>query len=176
MRVLLVVLAASLLGAPSDRYATIAVTADGNLIVTTEDGRRITPNVRLYDTDMQSVGAEQAAVAPDHQSVGWLVRFYSSPTSHPMPLKLVMLTDGRLWTISGDGPIGFWSFQDGGERVALYRAHPNGLVLLSYELWDVKSGTRVANYQCEKENDQFVCRSPQPDWVKALDAAEAKSR
>jgi len=39
----------------------------------------------------------------------------------------------------------------------------------------VKSGKRVADYRCEKENGEFVCRSPQPEWVRALDVAEAKS-
>ena len=177
MRFLLVLLAGALLGAPSDRYARVVLNADGSVTVAIEDGRLITPNVRLYDADMKNVGAEQAAVAADHQSVGWLVRFYSSPTSYPKPLKLVILTDARMLTLGeSERPIGFWSFQDGGARVALYRTPANGLVILSYELWDVKSGNRVADYQCEREDGQFICRSPQPAWVKALDAAEAKSR
>ena len=70
----------------------------------------------------KSAGVDQAVVSADRQSVGWLVRFYASPTSYPKPLKLVVLTEGRVLTISGSGgPIGFWSFQDGGEHVALYQ-------------------------------------------------------
>jgi hypothetical protein len=122
---------------------------------------------------MQSVGAEQTAVAPDHQSVGWLVRFYLSPTSYPRPLKLVILTDGRLFIISGsDGPIGFWSFQDGGRRVALYRVSPSGPTGLRYELWDVGSGERIADFGFARVSGQLIARAPQPEWVKALDAAE----
>jgi hypothetical protein len=174
MRLLLALLAASLLAAPADRYASVAVNADGSVTITTENGRNITPSV---DATIRNVGAEQAAVAPDHQSVAWLALSYVSPTSHPIPLKLVILRDGRLSSISAsEPPIGFWSFQDDGRRVALLETPPRrAAAALYYELWDAESGTRVADYRPVYENGITIERNS-PVWVKALHAAEAKSR
>jgi len=78
----------------------------------TEDGRRITPN-RLAPLSVvmdENVGAEQAAVSPDHQSVGWLALFENCCTSYPLPLKLVILHNGQFHSLEGYSAIWFWSF------------------------------------------------------------------
>ena len=180
MRLFLALLAASLLGAPPDRYASVAVNADGNVTVSTEDGRQITPpRLPPFSDGINSVGADKAAVAPDHRSVGWLALFENGGTSYPLPLKLVVLHNGRLHSLDGNGyaSIWFWSFQDGGKRVAAREELPHGGVGVHYDLWDVASGKRVADYTpTYDENGHTIARPNQPAWVKALDVSEAKSR
>ena len=92
-------------------------------------------------------------------------------TSYPIPSKLVVLTNGRLLPLSGAEPIWFWSFQDGGKRVAAREAMLHGDAHTYYDLWDVSSGKRVSDYRPEYDTLKKL-----PVWVKALDAAEAKSR
>ena len=60
------VMAAFVSGSAAERYENVLVDQAGKVTVVTEDGRHITPPV-----DDERVGADQAAVAPDHQSVGW---------------------------------------------------------------------------------------------------------
>jgi len=173
-----VLLATSLLGAPSDKYSGVTINANGSVTVNTEDGRQITP-ARLAPivAGMEHVGAEQAAVSPDRQSVVWLAVFDNA--GRPIPLKLVILTNGRLSSLRGSDhyPIWFWNFQDNGRRVAFQENAPYGLVGLHYELWDVKRVKRVADYRPEyEENGHPIAWPNEPEWVKTLDAAEKKSR
>jgi len=176
MRLLLALLVASLLGSPADRYADVTINADGSVTVGTEDGRHLTPpRLAPYAQDGKNVGAEQAAVSPDHQSVGWLALFENCCTSYPLPLTLVILHNGRSHAFEGIAPIWFWSFQNGGERVATREEAPHGGERIHYDLWDVASGKRVADFTPEYDEDGQT-RPNEPAWVKALDAAEAKSR
>jgi hypothetical protein len=179
VRFLVVLLAVSLLAAPSDRYQSVTINADGSVTVATEDGRHITPQpLAPVSGYIKNVGAEQAAVAPDHQSVGWLALFENGGTSYPLPLRLVIFYNGRLRALEGKAydSIWFWRFQNGGKRVAAREELPHS-GFLHYDVWDVASGKRVADYT--PKYDQYggtIARPNEPEWVKALDAAEAKSR
>jgi hypothetical protein len=125
---------------------------------------------------MKNVGAEQPAVAPDRQSVGWLALF-DGCCGNPIPGKLVVLNRGRFWTLSGREPIWFWRFQNGGKRVAAREESLHFSTHSYYELWDVRSSKRIADYQDEYGENGSDHEIPNgPAWVRALDAAEAKSR
>jgi hypothetical protein len=169
---------AFLLGNGSDRYLSAVINVDGSVTVTTEDGRDITPTrLAPYAKDIENVGASRAAVSSDHESVGWLALFENCCTSYPLPLKLVILHGGRLKSYEGNAAIWFWSFQNGGTRVAAREEMPHGGQGLHYDLWDVASGKRVAEYTPEYDQDgRTVARPNEPEWVKALDVAEAESR
>ena len=176
MRFALTLFVVSLLAATPARYDSVAVNADGNVSITTEDGRHITPpRLPPLAADMRNVGAEQAAVSPDHQSVGWLALFENCCTSYPLPLTLVILHNGRTHSFEGIAPIWFWSFQNGGTRVATREEAPHGGEGIHYDVWDVASGKRVADFTPEYDEDDQT-RPNEPAWVKALDVAEAKSR
>jgi len=143
MRLLLALLVASLVGSPADRYADVTINADGSVTVSTEDGRQITlPTLAPYAPaaltgaqGMKHVGAEQAVVSPDRQSVGWLALFENC-TSYPLPLKLVILHNGRISTLQGEASIWFWSFQNAGKRAATCEELPHRGQALHYDLWD----------------------------------------
>src|SRR6059036_1453383 len=115
MQLCALIVAAFVSGSAAERYANVLIDQDGKVTVVTEDGRHITPPV-----NDQQVGADQAAVAPDHQSVGWRALYPFCCTSYPLPLKLVILSNGQLHTLRGsyEEPIWFWGFQDGGKHVA----------------------------------------------------------
>ena len=165
---------------PVERYVEVAVSADGTVSITTDDGRRITPaRVDPGLDGFEPAGATQAAVAPDHQSVGWLALYDWCCTSYPIPLQLIILTNGRSLALSGEAgePIWFWRFQDGGRRIAFREETPHGEMRRHYELWDVLSGKRIADYRPEyDENGHDVGRPNEPRWVKALDAEESRRR
>jgi hypothetical protein len=178
MALRLAFLAVFLLAAPSEQYAAVEVNADGGVIVSTVDGRHVTPG-RLppISGDMKHIGAEQAAVSPDRQSVGWLALFENCCTSYPLPLKLVILHNGRLHVLEGSSAIWFWSFQDGGKLVAAREELPHGDQGLHYDLWNVATGKRVAEYTPDYDADGHpIARPNEPEWVKALDIREARSR
>jgi hypothetical protein len=158
--------------APAEKYANVVVGQDGRVDVVTESGRHITP-----PNDGDQVGADQAAVAPDHQSVGWLSLYPNCCTSYPLPLKLMVLHDGHVRTLSGESHllISFWAFQGGGKQVAFKEETAHGGMGVHYELWDVASGKRVADYTPEyDQNGRDIARPNEPNWVQALDAAQAK--
>jgi hypothetical protein len=145
------------------------VGGDGRITVVTEDGRRVAPAA-----DREQVGAEQAAVAPDHESVGWLALYPNCCTTYPLPLKLMVLRNGRVRALKGEAgePIWQWRFQDGGRRVAFKEETPHGEMGVHYELWDVAGGRRVAEYTPKyDENGRVSARPDEPEWVRALDAS-----
>jgi hypothetical protein len=156
----------------AERYASVLVDQDRRVIVVTNDGRHITP-----PQDRDQVGAEQAAVAPDKQSVGWLALSRWCCTSYPIPMTLVVFSNGQVRVMKGalGEPIWYWHFQNGGRRVAFKEETPHGSMGLHYELWDVRSGRRVADYTPEyDENGRVAARPKEPLWVKALDASQSK--
>ena len=174
------VLFVSLLAPSTQQYAAVTVNPDGTVTVTTSDGSQISPPRLAPDNAGNThVGAAQPLVSPDRQSVGWLALFNWCCTSYPIPLRVVLLRNGRLSTLqaSQGEPIWFWSFQDGGKRLAFRQAAPHGGTGLHYELWDVQTAKRVAIYAPEyDENGQEAARPNEPHWVKMLDAAEKRAQ
>jgi hypothetical protein len=169
MQVCALFVAAFIAAPAAERYDNIHVGQDGKVIVVTDDGRHISP-----PNDGDQVSANQATIAPDHESVGWLALYPFCCTSYPLPLKLMVLSNGQLRALKGESgyPIWHWGFQDGGKRVAFSEETPHGSRGLHYELWDVKSGRRVADYTPEYDENGFVIARPnEPQWVRALDAS-----
>ena len=91
------------------------------------------------------MGVERAAVSPDRQSVAWLTLYPVGFTTYPLPLKLALFNNGRLKGAFRE-PIWFWTFQNGGRTVAFEEETSHSSRGLHYELWDVVTGTRVAEY------------------------------
>jgi len=164
-----VLLVATIIGvAPAERYANLSVGARGKVTIITEDGRRIRPPI-----DDEQVGIQRWALAPDRESVGWLILYPFCCTAYPLPEKLVVFSNGQLHTFKGGfgEPIWRWRFQDRGKRVAFYEETPHGSQGLHYELWDVARGQRVAEYSpTYDENGRVIARPNEPSWVQALEA------
>jgi hypothetical protein len=151
----------------AERYASVLVGQDGRVTVVAEDGRRETPT-----SDSAQVGAEQAEVAPDHESVGWLALYPNCCTTYPLPLKLMILNNGKLRALKGESgePVWRWRFQGGGTLVAFKEEAPHGSAGVHYELWDVRGGRRVADYSPQyDQNGRVAARPNEPQWVRELD-------
>jgi hypothetical protein len=153
----------------SDRYARVLADDKGKVAVITEDGRQIAP-----PADKGQVGVQGATISSDRESVAWLALYAGCCTSTPQPLKLVILNGGRMRTLKGQlgEPIAGWQFQDGARRVAFKEGSPHGSRGVHYELWDVSTGRRVADYLPARDaKGRATAQGKQPGWVTALDAA-----
>src|SRR5438093_751571 len=81
------------------------------------------PRARVLDEGPRKA-ADQVALAQPATSqgggaVGWLALYPNCCTSYPIPLKLMVLSNGRVRTFTGNGlPVWRWAFQNDDTRVA----------------------------------------------------------
>jgi hypothetical protein len=165
-----VVLALLLTQSGVDRYARVLVGDDGRIIVVTEDGRRIIP-----PADKEQRGIAGAAISPDRESVAWLALYSKCCTPEPRPMRLLILSGGKLRMVKGQfgEPIVHWQFQDGGRHVAFSEETPHGKRGVHYELWDARTGRRLADYKpAYDESGRVTARPNEPDWVRVLDSSK----
>jgi len=159
-------LAAPSPGSAADTYLGATADTSGVVRIRREHGRPI-----VIGKDLEQVGAEQIAVSKDGRSVGWLALYPNCCTSYPIPLKLVIYTDGRRRVFEVNGlPIWRWQFSADGARVAFEQETAHGGLGIHYELRDVASGRLVERYD---PSEHAADEGPPPDmpaWVKALDA------
>jgi hypothetical protein len=135
-------LAAALTAAPAaERYAEVSVDQSGRVRVMTEDGRLVSPPL-----EAEQVEAGQPRISPDHRSVGWVALYPNCCTSYPLPLKVVILHNGRRHVLAGFASIWYWGFQDSGKYVATREGLPHGSAGQHYERWDVVTGRKAAEY------------------------------
>jgi len=145
----------------SESYETVQVDQQGQLQIVTKDGKTITPR-KARD----QVGFDMPAISPDSKSVGWLALYPNASTSYPIPLELVIYTNGKARTYKGSGlPVWHWRFEAEGKQVAFEQETVHGGIGVHYELRDVASGRLIAEY-----NPASGSASRQPQWVVDLDS------
>ena len=148
--------------ATAETYRSAIVDSMGQLRIVTSRGREITPRM-----EEDQVGFEEPAVSRNRRAVGWLALFPNSATSYPIPLKLVILANGRQRTYIGLGLLlSRWAFTADGRRVAFREETVHGGFGVRYQLHDVATGRRVAEYEPDPEKPQAP-----PAWVRALNAS-----
>ena len=162
--------------AAPERYASIDVTDEGRITVVGQDCRRHTfEDVPRSHRSYPYVTATQAAVSPDHSAAAWLALFRpcASCTDLVQPFELVVLHHSKTQRITaGNGmPIWFWMFRDGGKQIA-FKQGIDDPEILRYELWDVASGTRLADYTPTWDKNFHPIGPKPPRWARDLDAAE----
>ena len=97
----IVCIAMSLAGTRSSAqqtYRRADVDTLGQLHIITASGSQIDPR-----KDSDQVAFDQVAISDDHRSVGWVAMYPNCCTSYPIPLELVVLTDGTTRTYTGNG-------------------------------------------------------------------------
>jgi hypothetical protein len=150
----LLLVAAPLCGQAPETYETAIVDANGHLHIVTSDRRQIQP-----PQDPNQVGFDKAAISPDRLAVGWLALFPNCCTSYPIPLKLVVYTNGRVHTFVGAGlPVWKWRFDSASKLVAFYQETVHGGIGGHYEVREIATGRLVAQYEPHDSG------SP-PPWV-----------
>jgi hypothetical protein len=165
--IVLIVLLAPSSSSASDIYVSASVDEQGVLHIVVEGGREI-----LRRKEADQVGFGKPRISADGRAVGWLADFPNCCTSYPIPLKLVVYSNGHTRTFTGSGlPISRWAFQADGKRVAFEQETVHGGLGVHYELRDVSSGRMMAAYEPRIGPDnQPVPNQQPPDWVKQLDS------
>jgi hypothetical protein len=158
----IVCIAISLAGTRSSAqqgYRRADIDTLGQLRIITVSGRQIDPR-----KDSDQVAFDQVAISADHRSVGWVALYSNCCTSYPIPLKLIVLTDGTTLTLAGNGlPLWRWSFSADGKRIAFRQAPIHGEEHSHFELRDLRTGRLVDSFDADSANLRDA-----PAWVRAL--------
>lgn len=147
--------------AADEIYVRVALDPNGKLHIFTQDRREILPAIEKDQT-----GFDQAAIAPNRRSVGWLALYPNCCTSYPIPLKLVIYSNGKMQAFTGNElPIWRWRFLSSGRQFAFEQETVHGGLSVHYELHDLTSGKRLAEYEPEPGK-----AATPPAWVEELDS------
>ena len=160
-------LAAASPGFAAERYARASVDSAGQVRIVTRDGRAIVPVKRPDQVEFARV-----AISPDGRRVGWLALYPNCCTSYPIPLELVVYTNGKVHIFRGsEQAVWRWCFMAGSKQVAFEQETVHGGFGVHYELRDVASGRLIAEFDPEVGPDQQVLANQKvPGWVAELDA------
>ncbi len=165
----LLLLASSRSSFAADRYVQASIDQAGQLRISTKNGRKIVPK-----KDAEQVGFDKPAISEDGRAVGWVALYPFCCTSYPIPLKLMVLSNGRVRTFTGSGlPVWRWSFQRGGKRVAFEEETVHGGLGIHYELRDIATGHLIAEYDpAVGPDNQPLAIQNVPMWVEELNAKQ----
>jgi hypothetical protein len=164
---LLIVLLPRSLVLAADIYVSAVVDDQGVLRILTKGGREIVPT-----KEPEQVGFSKPQISEDGRVVGWLAEFPNCCTSYPIPLKLVIYSNDRVQTLTGNGlAVSRWAFQAGGKRVAFEQETVHAGLGVHYELRDVATGRLIAEYDPKIGPDnQALPDQHVPQWVQQLDS------
>jgi hypothetical protein len=154
------------LSAAADAYVRASIDEMGQLRIVTNDRRQIAPR-----KEAGQVGFDKVAISSDGRSVGWVALYPNCCTSYPVPLKLMIYSNGRLRKFAGSGlPIWRWRFESGDKQVAFEQETVHGGLGTHYELRDLGTGRLIAEYNPPVDRDNRPMPGQDiPKWVKELD-------
>jgi hypothetical protein len=146
-------------------YRAADVLPDGRLRLTTTTGAITWAPRDTRGENAPQAGFEEARVAPDHATVGWLALYPGCCQSYPIPLELKVFRDGRvIRSLTGaDMPIWHWRFVDHGRFVAFVQRPTHGAAPDHYELRDIASGRLLAEFDHDEGDN-----APLPKWARGV--------
>jgi hypothetical protein len=143
-------------------YRSVSVDSAGRLHIELYSGVAIQPPML-----QGQVSFRDPAIAPDHQTVGWLAMYpYPSPPGanyvrEPIAGSLVLYRGRRIsHRFRTEQTFWDWQFQDGGRHVA-YSTGPTHGGAAQCVLRDVESGKVVASWWVRDADEQ-------PAWARTL--------
>lgn len=151
---------------PVETYQSVAIDAQGNLAITTTDGRTI---VVPKEGEQRSFSAPK--LSADRTAVGAQALFPNCCTSYDIPLQLVVYAAGKMIRFTGDGrPIFEWHFANAGTRIAYGQQPVHFGCSVHYELWDIPSLALIDWAYTPVPCSQILEPEPVnvPAWVWAL--------
>jgi hypothetical protein len=97
--------------------------------------------------EKDQVLADSPVVAPDRQTVGWLVEMPNCCTSYPIPTTLVIYKSGRVVRRIDDGMMIYkWVFLDRGRRIAVSSGTVHGMTRIHLTLYDSRTGRTLRTW------------------------------
>jgi hypothetical protein len=161
--------------AATETYAEANIDANGQLRIVTAAGHVIRPGPLPARPNVgDQVGYDQVAISPDRRLVGWLALYPNCCTSYPIPLALVVYSNGKTRRFTGnDLPVWRWRFEAAGRQVAFEQETVHGATGVHYELRDVSTGRLIDQYNPTSPRnptpDRVADVKDVPSWVTRLD-------
>jgi hypothetical protein len=151
-----------------ETYESVAIDAEGSLVIITSDHRTI-----VVRREGEQTSFTNPTISSGRTAVGAQAEFKNCCTSYDIPLELVIYADGNVHRFNGIGlPIFKWHFVDGGRRVAFGQEPVHFGCSIHYELRDVQS-ERLIDSADVPEPCGLVPNPPAvniPKWVAELNA------
>jgi hypothetical protein len=155
-----------------ERYARAEEDPNHQLIITTLAGRRIVINKdRDQNQKEDQVSFGKIAISSDGAAVGWLSYYPNCCTSYPIPTRVEVYSGGRRRTFIPAIVAWHWCFVDGADKIAAVSTTVHGAQNEILELWDVRTGKRLADFTWM----EAATYPDAPSWVVAIRADYDKS-
>jgi hypothetical protein len=142
--------------AAQERYASANLGSDGAPRIVTETGAVIVPAPEPEIEFLgKQVGAEGLRISADGRAVGWVAMFANCCTSYPIPMALVVYSNGVKRAYTGNGyPVFAWCFREGSTQVAFEQEPVHGGFPIGYhwELRDVSTGAKIEDQFYEERS------------------------
>ena len=118
-----------------ETYESVAIDAEGSLVITTSDHRTI-----VVRRESDQTAFANPIISTGRTAVGAQAEFKNCCTSYDIPLQLVIYANGKVHRLTGIGlPIFKWQFVDGGTRVAFGQEPVHFGCSVRYEVREVQS-------------------------------------
>jgi len=172
-----VTLSGILVPAATETYEQANIDANGQLRIVTATGKVIRPRRLPARPNIgDQVGFDKVAISPDRRVVGWLALYPNCCTSYPIPLALVLYSNGKTRTFKGNElPVWRWRFEADGKQVAFEQETVHGGIGVHYELRDALTGRLVEEYDPPSPQGPNAHPGPNqtgaPGWVTRLDSS-----
>ncbi len=109
-------------------------------------------------------GITDPKIAPDKRTAGWTENFENCCTSYSIPLVLAIYTSGKsILHIQQGQMVWYWTFRDGGTRVAAIWGATHGPEVGNYQLYDVKTGRLISQVFGDEETQSL--KPDAPEWA-----------
>jgi hypothetical protein len=110
-------------------------------------------------------GITEPAVAPDKRTIAWTETFDNCGTSYSIPLVLAIYQSGKtILRIQQGQMVWYWTFLDGGKRIAAVWGTTHGPETGDYQLYDAKTGHVLS--EAFGDVDRQSLKPDAPEWAK----------
>lgn len=116
---------------------------------------------------LEQVGFDHIKISNDGSAVGWVSEYPNCCTSYPIPLKLSIYTNNKLYNFTGNGlPIWDWDFSSDGSKVIFHQETVHGGLGIHYEIREIKTNKLVDQWEPEIGQDNHPLPTQNtPKWV-----------
>jgi hypothetical protein len=143
----------------------------GNLHIVYSDKTEVVEKLRPKEKSTENnivrneEGITDPKVAPDRRTAGWTENFDNCGTSYSIPLVLAIYTSGKsILHIQQGQMVWYWTFRDGGKRVAAVWGPTHGPEVGDYQLYDVKTGRMLSEVYGDAKTQSL--RPGAPEWAR----------